>query len=76
MPLYEYVCKDCGFVFDAFRSFADANAPQACKKCQSKNTQRKLGTFYASSEGHAITGAGGGSDCGGCSGGSCGSCHH
>ncbi len=72
MPLYEYVCKDCGNHFDALRSMKDADKPIACRACQSEHTSRALSVFYASSEGRSVASSGGG--CGGCSGGSCSSC--
>lgn len=72
MPLYEYVCKDCGHHFDVLRSMKDADKPIMCKSCQSTQTTRALSLFYAASEGRSVTSSGGG--CGGCSGGSCSSC--
>lgn len=75
MPLYEYVCKDCGHHFDALRSMKDADKTIACRSCHGEHTQRALSVFYASSEGRSVTQSAGGG-CGGCSGGSCGSCGH
>ena len=74
MPLYEYVCKDCGHHFDALRSMKDADKVIPCRSCHSEQTQRALSVFYASSEGRSVTQSGSG--CGGCSGGSCSSCSH
>lgn len=74
MPLYEYVCKDCGHHFDALRSMKDADKVIACRSCHSEQTQRALSVFYAASDGRSVTQSSGG--CGGCSGGSCGSCGH
>ena len=73
MPLYEYVCKDCGGHFDALRSMKDADQPISCKKCHSTQTSRALSVFFAQSDGRSVSGTSGGS-CGGCSGGSCSSC--
>lgn len=72
MPVYEYICKECGNHFDKLRSMSQADEPIACSKCNSLATQRMLSRFYASSDGKAI--ASQGSSCGGCSGGSCSSC--
>lgn len=72
MPLYEYVCKDCGHHFDALRSMKDADKPIECRNCHSEDTKRALSVFFAASEGRSIASSGGG--CGGCSGGSCSSC--
>lgn len=74
MPLYEYVCTDCGHHFDALRSMKDADKPINCRSCQSVQTKRALSVFFASSEGRSVTA--GASSCGGCSGGSCSSCNH
>ncbi len=74
MPIYEYLCSDCGVKFDAFRSMKDADEPITCKNCLGKNTKRALSVFFASSEGRALTSKQKG--CSGCSGGSCSTCGH
>jgi putative FmdB family regulatory protein len=76
MPLYEYICKDCGNHFDALRSMKDADASISCIHCHSNRTVRQLSVFYASSGGKTIAGTNSGSGCGSCSGGSCASCGH
>lgn len=73
MPLYEYVCQDCGQRFDALRSMKDADKPIQCRSCRSEHTTRALSVFYAASEGRSVTASGGGG-CSGCAGGSCSSC--
>lgn len=72
MPLYEYVCKDCGHHFDALRSMKDADKPIQCRSCHGEQTSRALSVFYAQSDGRSITTSGSG--CAGCGGGSCASC--
>jgi putative FmdB family regulatory protein len=73
MPIYEYLCKECGTEFDALRSMKDADTVIVCKKCQSDKTQRKLSKCFANSGGHTL--AGSGHSCsGGCGGG--GNCSH
>ncbi|HWQ03945.1 MAG TPA: zinc ribbon domain-containing protein [Longilinea sp.] len=74
MPIYEYICQDCGKKFDAIRSMKDSDAPISCKNCHGANTRRALSVFYASSEGRSVTHNDGG--CGSCSGGTCSSCGH
>ena len=74
MPIYEYICKDCGKRFEILRSFNEADAPILCKICQSNQTQRAVSVFYAQS-GSKIVAGGTNSGCGGCSSGSCSSCH-
>ncbi len=72
MPLYEYVCNDCGTHFDMLRSFKDADQPAKCKHCLSEKTTRAISVFYAQSDGRSVVSTGGG--CAGCGGGSCSSC--
>lgn len=74
MPIYEYICEDCGKKFDALRAMKDSDAPIACKNCNGTHTRRAISVFFANSEGRSVTHSDGG--CGGCSGGSCGSCGH
>jgi putative FmdB family regulatory protein len=75
MPLYEYVCKDCGEKFDSLRSICDADQPITCKSCHSLNTHRALSVFYSKNDSHSTASSGGGG-CAHCSGGSCSSCGH
>lgn len=74
MPIYEYICEDCGSKFDALRPMKDADSPIACKKCNGTRTRRSLSVFFASSDGRSVTHNDGG--CGSCNGGSCSSCGH
>ncbi len=74
MPIYEYLCNDCGVKFDVFRSMKDADEPIACKNCHSENTRRALSVFFAGSEGRSLTTGPGG--CASCSGGNCSTCGH
>ncbi|MEM5775513.1 MAG: zinc ribbon domain-containing protein [Anaerolineaceae bacterium] len=74
MPIYEYICEDCGAKFDALRSMKDSDAPITCKNCLGQHTRRALSVFFASSDGRSVTHSEGG--CGNCSGGSCGGCGH
>jgi len=76
MPLYEYLCSDCGVKFDALRPMKDADAPINCKGCTSVNTKRALSVFFTSSEGREITPTNSGSGCAGCAGGTCSTCGH
>jgi putative FmdB family regulatory protein len=76
MPVYEYVCQECGYNFDKMRPMSQADAPIVCTSCNSQSTKRKLSRFFASSEGRAIATPASSCGCGNCSGGSCGSCHN
>ena len=75
MPLYEYICIDCGARFDMLRPIKDADKTIPCTRCSSEHTARQLSVFYAQSGGHSVAGSNGGG-CAGCAGGSCASCGH
>ena len=60
MPLYEYVCLDCGHEFDAIRSIKESDAPIKCDDCESDHTSRKISLFFAQSAGRVVAGGGGG----------------
>lgn len=74
MPIYEYLCCECGRSFETIRSMKDADSPIQCTFCQSNETRRKLSVCYAQSDGHTIAGTHASGGCGNCSGGTCGSC--
>jgi putative FmdB family regulatory protein len=74
MPIYEYICKDCGARFETIRSIKDADALIECKSCQGNQTKRAPSVFFARSGSQIIAG-GNSSGCSGCSGGSCSSCN-
>jgi putative FmdB family regulatory protein len=75
MPIYEYICKDCGKRFEMLRSIKEADFPISCKSCKSDQTQRALSVFYAQSGSQIIAG-GNNTGCAGCSNGSCSSCNN
>lgn len=74
MPVYEYVCLDCGERFDALRRMAEADAPIRCSGCEGDRTSRTISVFAAVSDGRVVSGAGSGGGCAGCGGGSCSTC--
>ena len=47
MPIYEYVCQDCGTRTEALRKMDEADAPLACGKCGSEKTRRAHSVFAA-----------------------------
>lgn len=76
MPLYEFQCKKCDFVFEDL--VASSTQTSACPKCPGKGKRilsacvsHTAGGAKSASPGKAKSGGG----CGGCHGGSCGSCH-
>ncbi len=72
MPIYEYVCLDCGERFEKIRLMKEADDPIACGRCESQHTSRLLSLFFASSGGKAIASTNSG--CASCSSGSCATC--
>lgn len=72
MPIYEYVCLDCGQRFEALRMIKDADSTANCVRCDSKHTSRMISLFYAQSGGRVVAGASSG--CSSCSAGSCAGC--
>ena len=75
MPIYEYVCNDCGKRFEILRSIKEADSPIICNICWSNKTHRAVSVFYAQSGSRTIAGSGN-SGCSGCSTSSCSSCNN
>ena len=74
MPIYEYICKDCGKRFETLRSIKEADSPILCKICQSDHTHRAVSVFFAQSGSQIIAG-GNNAGCSGCTSGSCSTCN-
>jgi putative FmdB family regulatory protein len=74
MPIYEYICQDCGERFELMRPMKDADAPVACQGCESQHTARMMSVFFASSGGRAI--ATSAPSCASCNSDSCATCGH
>jgi putative FmdB family regulatory protein len=51
MPLYEYICSDCGNEFEKVVSFFNSNEEVICPKCESKETHRQLSLVAAHNSG-------------------------
>jgi putative FmdB family regulatory protein len=75
MPIYEYLCDDCGALYE--RIVLNGSTPVTCPKCASAKSTLQPSVFAAhggpglkSSTGSSS----GGSSGGGCCGGACG-CH-
>lgn len=43
MPIYEFVCHDCGTNFEKRVSFTHITTP-SCNSCESNNVQRRMST--------------------------------
>lgn len=71
MPIYEYICQDCGRKFELLRSFSQADAQTECLSCGSTEVKRLLSLVNAFSAGSSL---GGQNQCGSCASGNCSNC--
>lgn len=60
MPLYEYVCNECGQPFEKMMRFSELNQSPNCPTCTSNNTSKQI-SLFASSSSSTSSGAGCGS---------------
>jgi len=69
MPIYTYICKDCGEKFDLLIGITSEETELKCKKCGGKNIEKILSSFSVGASGR-------GSDYSGpsCSTGTCPTC--
>jgi putative FmdB family regulatory protein len=74
MPLYEYVCSQCGCKFELIRPISQSNEEAPCPRCQHE-AERVLSPFASfSKDSSGLTTPVGGSSCASCSAASCDSC--
>lgn len=66
MPMYEFVCDQCGKKFEELCRSSDTEVK--CPQCGSTRVTRQFSAF-------ACKGGGAGGGCSSCSGGSCSTCH-
>jgi putative FmdB family regulatory protein len=75
MPIYEYMCKDCGEEFEEL--IIGSQKTVKCRKCGSVNTDKKMSSF-AFKAGATFRGTGkkaeAGGGCSGCTATSCSTC--
>ena len=45
MPLYAYICKDCGERFDLLIGVTSEKEDPKCRKCNSRNIEKTWGAF-------------------------------
>ncbi len=67
MPLYDFVCSECGKEFELL---VLGREKPACPECGSEEVEKQVSRFAVGGGG----GKGGGPSCSGCSGGNCASC--
>lgn len=51
MPIYEYLCRNCGNHFEELRKFSEKDRDIECPKCKSKNTQIAVSVFGTAGSG-------------------------
>ena len=51
MPVYTYICKDCGEKFDLLVGVTAEKVEIKCKKCNSKNIEKILSAFSVGGSG-------------------------
>lgn len=51
MPIYEYVCSECGERFEKFVRSMSAQSEASCPKCGSANTRKVISRFGISASG-------------------------
>jgi putative FmdB family regulatory protein len=74
MPLYEYVCSQCGCKFELIRPIGRSNEAAPCPSCQHE-AGRVLSPFTSfSKDSSGLATPVGGSSCASCSAASCDSC--
>jgi putative FmdB family regulatory protein len=73
MPIYEYVCDDCGVRYE--RIVMNGNTKVTCPKCESAKKTIQLSVFAAPANGSKVSGGPGPSSGGGCCGGGGCGCH-
>ncbi|MBA7702015.1 hypothetical protein ES703_110766 [subsurface metagenome] len=74
MPIYEYVCSECGLKFELLCSLNRASEGASCPRCHNA-AERILSTFVSRSKSDSgLTTSIGGNPCSSCSTSSCDSC--
>ncbi|HWR35706.1 MAG TPA: zinc ribbon domain-containing protein [Clostridia bacterium] len=68
MPIFEYICKDCG---KAFEAVVLGSRAAACPSCKGTNLEQQLSRFAVSAPSSSAT-APCGAPSGSCGGGKCG----
>ena len=64
MPIYEYLCEDCGETFEKMVRFSEADLAPACPKCTSKDTHKKMSRIASLNASSAGSTSSSGSSCG------------
>lgn len=63
MPIYEFVCKQCGHPFEKWVRYGEDINQQECPECHSRETQKRITIFSTST--NSSTSSSSSSSCGG-----------
>ena len=55
MPIYEYICENCGTDFEKMMRFDQSDQMPACPKCTSIETRKRLSLFSSKGSGESLT---------------------
>ena len=61
MPIYSYVCSDCGEEFDLLVGVGSGKEELKCKKCDGKNIKKVFATFSTRNSGDSTSSSSGSS---------------
>ena len=67
MPVYEYICSNCGNDFEALVFSKDAEEAVRCPRCDGGSIEKRLSVFTPSSGAGSEAPSSAGTACGGCS---------
>jgi putative FmdB family regulatory protein len=68
MPIYEYICRDCGRPFEKMVRLSEMDKKPVCPTCGGADTQKQLSVF-ATRGSASMAGSAGSSSCSSSSGG-------
>ncbi len=71
MPIYTYVCKDCGEKFDLMVGVNSEKVQLRCAKCASGNIEKTFSAFSVGNAGSSSCDFGGSCSLGSCPSGGC-----
>jgi len=57
MPIYEYVCRDCGHEFEELRLSSSGGKKTACPKCGGGKTSQRYSAFATRQSSAASSGS-------------------
>ncbi len=57
MPIYTYICNECGEQFDLLVGVTAQQEELKCKKCNSRNVRKTLSAFSVSGGSAKLTGS-------------------